>query len=170
MTFPTASITISLAASWMGSHHGLEAALILVALLAVTALVLWTADRLSHNKNAESDTAGDTEQGPAEDACGDTCCDAHSVCPSQMLLDGDSGGKCEITYYDDEELDSYRGRKAADYSPDDIDRFRDVLYTLLPSDLMGWQRSLKRRSIAMPDPIHDEFIMLYNEHSGKGQQ
>lgn len=78
--------------------------------------------------------------------------------------------KCEITYYDDEELDSYRDRKAADYSPDDIDRFRDVLYTLLPSDLMGWQRSLKRRGIAMPDPIHDEFIMLYNEHSGKGQQ
>ncbi len=169
MTFHIASITISLTASWMGSHHGIEAALILVALLAATALVLWTADRLSHNSNSESKSDSDTAAG-TDEACGDSCCEAHSVCPSQMLLEGDADGKCEITYYDDEELDNYRGREAADYSPDDTDRFRDVLYTLLPSDLMGWQRSLKRRGITMPDAIHDEFIMLYNEYSGKGQQ
>lgn len=164
---------ITAAASPASSHHGLSAVVTLVVLLVVTGLVLWIADKLGRKDSA--DTEGNTgnaiaQSGTADTGCDEACCNSQSVCPSHMLLEGETGTKCEITYYDDEELDAYRGKGSSGYTPDEIDRFRDVLYTLLPADLMGWQRSLKRRGITMPDAIHDEFIMLYNEHSGTAQQ
>ena len=158
---------------WASSHHGLEAAAILVALLVATGVVLWLTDKAGRRHGADDN--GDTATEPTDcgatagNACSDSLCSAESVCPSHLLLEGTESGKGEIIYYDDEELDAFKGREPASYTPDEEERFRDVLYTLLPADLMGWMRSLKRRGIAMPQAIHDEFIMLYNEHTGAAQ-
>ena len=165
----TIVLTINILDGWLGNHHGIAAALVLLAALLLMGAVIYAADRLGSRKGG--DEAGpDTQQEPEPlaTACTDACCGVNEVCPSQMILDGESG-RCEVVYYDDEELDAYRGRDAADYTPAEVDQFRDVLYTLLPADLMGWQRSLKRRGIVMPQPIHDEFIMLYNERRPGGQ-
>lgn len=166
----TMFLTIDIFSGWLSGHHGIAAALVLLAALLAVGAVLYAADRLGRSKGgseAESGTQPESEPSAA-DTCTDACCGVNEVCPSQMILEGESG-RCEVVYYDDEELDAYRGRAAADYTPAEVDQFRDVLYTLLPSDLMGWQRSLKRRGIAMPQPIHDEFIMLYNERQPGGQ-
>ena len=156
-------LTISILGGWLDGHRGIAAALVLLAALLAVAAVLYVADRLCRrNDGAEAEPEAQHESAAADAGCTDACCGLNEVCPSQMILDGESG-RCEVVYYDDEELDAYGARDAADYTPAEVDQFRDVLYTLLPADLMGWQRSLKRRGIVMPQPIHDEFIMLYNE-------
>lgn len=132
----------------------MTAILILLALLAAVGLPLWLLDR-RHRQS------GDVEPVVIpEDSCSDDCCTTHEVCPSQTLLQG--VGEPAV-YYEDEHLDRFAGRDAADYTEADIEEFRDILYTLIPSDRLGWCKSLKKRGIVMPSPIHDEFIMLVNE-------
>ena len=53
------------------------------------------------------------------------CCGAHAVC-EKGLKKADP----HIEYFNDEELDSYKGKRAEDYSDEEIDAFREVLYTL----------------------------------------
>ncbi len=163
----TMFLTISILGSWLDGHHGIAAALVLLAALLAVGAVLYAADRLGRRRAGGAAEEEQPSPEATESACTDACCGLNEVCPSQMILEGESG-RCEVVYYDDEELDAYRGRDAADYTPAEVDQFRDVLYTLLPADLMGWQRSLKRRGIVMPQPIHDEFIMLYNERHTAG--
>ena len=65
-----------------------------------------------------------------------------------------------IEYYDDEELDRFRGRPSDGYTDDEVREFADVLYTLRPDDVAGWSRSLVLRGVNLPDPLKDELIML----------
>jgi len=50
-----------------------------------------------------------------------------------------------------------------DYTATELEQWRDVLYTLQPADRLGWERSIKRRGIVMPQPIRDELLMLLQE-------
>ena len=52
----------------------------------------------------------------------------------------------------------------ADGAAAEIEEFRQVLYTLIPSDVFGWGASLTRRRIALPDPLRDEWIMLCEDN------
>ena len=82
------------------------------------------------------------------------------MCERDSLLAGVSP---EAVYYDDEELDAFRGRSPESYSPEETEMFRDVMLTLLPDDVAGWGRSLQLRGIEMPEPVRDEFLMLAAE-------
>lgn len=66
----------------------------------------------------------------------------------------------EIEYYDDEQLDSYRGRAADNYSDDEAEEFREVLYTMRPDETRGWSRSLTLRGIEVPNQVKDELLMM----------
>lgn len=131
------------------------ASAILILILVAVGLPLWLYDRKHHR----GDDGNDEPVVPASD-CTDDCCTTHEVCPSQTLLEGLG---TPAVYYEDEHLDQYAGRAADGYSDDEIEEFRDILYTLIPTDRMGWCKSLKKRGITMPAPIHDEFLMLINE-------
>lgn len=98
------------------------------------------------------------EQPDAES--GDECCGMHITCEKDSLLASVSE---EIQYYDDEELDAFKGRSADDYSENEIEQFRDVLITLLPEDIAGWGRSIQLRGISLPDTIRDELLMIVAE-------
>ena len=63
-------------------------------------------------------------------------------------------------YYDDEELDSFRGRRSDEYNDEEATMFAEVLETLRPNEVRPWSRSLIVRGINMPDQIKDEFIAL----------
>ncbi len=71
--------------------------------------------------------------------------------------------KEEVDYYDDEELDRFRGMEADAYTDEDVEAFREVLYTMLPTDVEGWTQSLQQRCIQMPSAIRDEVIMILEE-------
>lgn len=123
--------------------------------------VLWLLDR----RNRDRDKAGNLIAAPVvkpEQSCADESCGLNEVCPSDRLLQGEL---CEATYYDDEELDGFRGRCCDDYTDIELEQWRDVLYTLQASDLMGWERSIKRRGIVLPSAIRDELLMLLQEQS-----
>ena len=64
----------------------------------------------------------------------------------------------QIEYYNDEELDRFRGKDASAYSETEIDEFRDILYTMRDDEVAGWgaqpatarrppARRIERRSI-----------------------
>lgn len=66
----------------------------------------------------------------------------------------------EIEYYDDEELDVFRGRPSDQYNDDEVEQFSQVLYTLQPQEVKPWGRSLTLRGIQLPDQIKDEYINM----------
>ena len=65
-----------------------------------------------------------------------------------------------IVYYDDEELDAFRGRPSDSYTDEETQQFAEVLETLRSDEVKPWGRSLILRGINMPDGIKDEFIMM----------
>lgn len=135
---------------------------IFVAMVAV-GVVLYLLD-LRSRKNEPQESA---PEAPKVADCDADCCSTHEVCPSEMMLEGCNA---EIVYFDDEELDAFKGRAADAYTPEEEEQFRDVLYTLLPADLLPWEQSMKKRGIILPSAIRNEFVMLYAEQQNKPQR
>lgn len=66
----------------------------------------------------------------------------------------------EVEYYDDEDLDVFKGRPSDGYTDEEAERFGDVMLTMRQDEVAGWARSLALRGINPPDQIKDEMIML----------
>ena len=66
----------------------------------------------------------------------------------------------EIEYYDDEELDRFRGRQSNQYTDEEAEEFANILYTMQPQEAKGWNRSLVLREINVPNQIKDELITM----------
>ncbi|WP_455496793.1 phospholipase [Coprobacter sp.] len=88
------------------------------------------------------------------------CCGMHEICEKESLLAAVSK---EIEYYDDEELDRFKGKNSDCYNTDEISEFREVLYTLRSEEVAGWVRSLQLRGIELPDPLKDEVLLIIGE-------
>lgn len=88
------------------------------------------------------------------------CCGAHEVCEKDSLLAALSK---QIEYYNDEELDRFRGREGDEYTPEETDEFRDVLYTMRSDEVAGWVRSLQLRMVNLPDEVKDEVFLIVGE-------
>lgn len=88
------------------------------------------------------------------------CCGQHEVCERDSLL---AAASKEIEYYDDEELDAYRGRRGYDYSEKEVEEFRYVLYTMREGEVAGWMRSLQLRQVELPDELKDEVLLIIGE-------
>ncbi|MCM1076921.1 MAG: phospholipase [Bacteroides sp.] len=129
-------------------------ALIILAVTVVTGLLLW----LTHRPDsAEAEDNAATSSGSEES--GEVCCGLHAVCEKGLSPDG------EPVYFDDEELDRFAGRQPDEYTEDEEEEFREVLYTLIPSDIYPWGVSLTRRNVALPSALRDEWLMMVNEMS-----
>ncbi len=134
-------------------------ALIILAALVLVGALCYMHQCLADRKAASpAATAGDADPAPAAEQ--GECCGMHITCEKDSLLAAVSS---EVEYYDDEELDAYRGRSADEYDDDEIEQFRDVLLTLLPDDIAGWGRSLQLRGITMPAAVRDELLMIVAE-------
>ena len=86
------------------------------------------------------------------------CCGQHEVCEKDSLLAAVSR---DIEYYNDEELDRFRGRET--YTEEETEEFRDILYTMRDDEVAGWVRSLQLRQICLPDDIKDEVFLIIGE-------
>ena len=137
-----------------------ETLLILAAFLALGLLTLALMEWRERKRKKDNPQADRMIRVPVDEQC----CGRHLVCEHESLLTS----KPEIVYYDDEELDAFAGRDSLAYTPDEEEQWRDVLYTLQPSDLLGWGQSIKHRGLVMPASIQAEFLQLATEHrSGK---
>ena len=111
--------------------------------------VLWALDR-RHRSDVEPEPATEPEQ----------CCGMHITCERDSLLANVSDS---IEYFDDEELDRFRGRPADDYTAAEEDEFRDVLLTLQPDDIAAWGRSIQLRGIELPAAVREELLLIVAE-------
>lgn len=137
------------------------AALIILAAMVATGVLLWLLDR--RHPQADAPAAAGEERREREErveAQQEECCGMHITCEKDSLL---TAMAKEIEYYDDEELDAYRGTAADSYTADAIEQFRDVLLTLRPEEIAPWARSIQLRGIELPSPVRDELLMIVAE-------
>ena len=69
--------------------------------------------------------------------------------------------------HDDEELDRFRGHSSDGYSEEEIEEFREVMYTCKEDEVAGWSRSLQLRGIELPDELKDELFLIVGERRFK---
>ncbi len=130
----------------------------IVALYILLALIVaGTVLRLLHRadtvtENDSSQATADTEQ--------EECCGMHITCERDSLL---SAVSTDIEYFDDDELDRFKGTDPQAYTPAQIEEFRDILLTLLPDDIAPWARSLQLRGIELPASVRDELLLIVAE-------
>ena len=127
---------------------------ILLALVATGAVLYFLHRRDLKRMTPEQREQADRKVEPEE------CCGMHVTCERDSLLASVSP---EIEYYDDEELDRYRGTAPDEYSDEAIEEFRNVLLTLLPTDIAGWARSIQLRGIELPTPVREELLLIVAE-------
>ena len=106
-----------------------------------------TGKELDITSEKEHDHSSDTSE---------VCCGAHEICEKDLSLDNN------FEYYDDEELDAYKGRNSEKYEEVEIEEFREILYTMHETDVAGWLKSLQLRGIELPDELKDEAFILVN--------
>ena len=83
------------------------------------------------------------------------CCGAHAICEKGLKKITE-----KIDYFDDEELDRFRGVPSDTYKDEEIDLFREVLYTLRPEEINDWLISLEQREIALPEILRQEALEM----------
>ena len=92
------------------------------------------------------------------------CCGTHAVCEKEQMI---RALRQQIVYFNDEELDAYRGVAADDYDDEALDAFRDVLYTMDPAEIEDWLKSLELRTVALPSALKEETCMLIAEQRAR---
>lgn len=140
----------------------MKGALIILAALMLTGLVLY----LLHRRDVKRGTDLPPTMGPMpdrkqdEDGDDSACCGMHITCEKDSLLAVVSD---KIEYFDDEELDAFAGRDPESYTEAETEQFRDVLLTLLPTDIAPWARSIQLRGIQLPPVVREELLMIVAE-------
>lgn len=136
----------------------MKGALWILAATVLTGLVLYLV--YGRRANPADDIVADT---PSDDTVSDRpegCCGLHLVCEKGSVV---SVTDKQALYYADEELDRYSGIAADGYTPEQIDEFRDVLYTLRPEEIAGWAKSIEIRGITLPSTVYQEMLSLVAE-------
>ena len=108
---------------------------------------------LSHKK-------GEDEEPLKEGVSCNTCNGENTKCEQECMMEAATK---DVEYYDDEELDAFKGRASNCYSDEEVEQFSDVLYTMKPEEVAGWSRSLILRGINLPDQLKDEVINFLSE-------
>lgn len=108
---------------------------------------------VSHKKGEEEKTL-------REGVSCNTCSGENTKCEQECMMEAATK---EIEYYDDEELDRFKGRPADEYTDEEVEDFAEVLYTMKPKEVAGWSRSLILRGINLPNQLKDEVIGFLNE-------
>ena len=130
--------------------------IILIGILVIVGMgvIVGASTLISRHNSTEPDVVA-----PAAGDC-TTCSGINDDCEQTCMMEAATK---EVEYYDDEELDKYRGRDSADYTDNEAEEFAEVFYTMRPSDVPGWNRSLILRQINLPNQLKDEVIMVIND-------
>lgn len=121
----------------------------LLAIAGIAFLTTWLGQVFKSKKaeNVEEEVASE----PMEE-----CCGAHEICETDLLNKLSE----EIIYYEDEDLDAYKNYEENDYTDEQIDEFREVLYSLKEKEIEGWLKSLQLRKIELPSIIKSELVFM----------
>ncbi len=145
----------------------MKGAFVIFCAMVVIGIVLYLTDIFYYRKKRDRSplppsapaSAENADAMPPEASEGEVCCGMHAVCEKTNL----SPVSDEIVYYDDEELDRFRGRDAKSYSEEESDEFRDVMLTMRPEEVAGWSRSLQLRGVILPEDVREELLMIVSD-------
>lgn len=116
--------------------------------LGLTGLLILVA-LFTYMTRRKSKEAEDIVAPPAE------CCGAHAICEKGLKK-----ANPNIDYFDDEELDAYKQIPADAYTDEQIEAFREVMYTLRPEEVEDWLISLEKRELQLPEILRPEAFEL----------
>ena len=120
--------------------------IILAAILAFIITGFFLLNRFYRNRVVTDDHHHDHE---GEDG---VCCGRHSNCSK--------GYDSNNLYFDDDELDAYKGKKAEEYTEEEIEEFRNILFTMQRNEVDTWVKCLQTRGIEIPQEIKDEILLI----------
>ncbi|PKQ63350.1 hypothetical protein [Labilibaculum manganireducens] len=126
--------------------------ILLIALVGIAGIALLTTYL---GQRWKSKNGGDVESKISAEPI-EECCGAHEICETDLI----NRMSEEIIYYEDEELDAYKSFEENDFNDDQIDEFREVLYSLKENEMEGWLRSLELRKIELPSIIKSEVVFM----------
>ena len=129
--------------------------LILIGIILGLAVVLALATWLSNRYGKKDNTPETPQADPPLD-----CCGAHEVCEFEAMRQTPE----KVLYFEDEELDRFQGIASDQYADEQIDEFRDVMYTLESDELKKWLVSIERRNIQLPLILRQEAVQLIAEN------
>lgn len=133
---------------------------ILVVGLIVLTLAAMIIGQIYYHRINKKIEKGELEKVPEVVSVDAECCGQHETCERDSLLAAVSKG---IEYYDDEELDRFRGRPSDSYIDEEVEEFREVMFTCKDDEVAGWCRSLQLRGIELPDELKDELFLIIGE-------
>ncbi|MBQ2196269.1 MAG: hypothetical protein II407_04965 [Prevotella sp.] len=90
------------------------------------------------------------------DSCA-TCNGENDKCEQECMMEAATK---PIEYFDDEELDAFKGRSSDSYTDEEVEQFSYVLNTMPQEEIRDWCRSLHLRGIEIPDQLKDEVYMM----------
>lgn len=89
-----------------------------------------------------------------------SCSGGSEKCEQECMMEA---AVKEIEYFDDEELDAYKGRRSDSYTDEEAEQFAEVLYTMKAEEVAEWNRSLILRGINLPDQVKDEVMCFLSD-------
>lgn len=127
--------------------------IILIGILAIVGMgvIVGASTLISRHNSTEPDVVA-----PAAGDCA-TCNGINDDCEQTCMMEAATK---EVEYYDDEELDRFKGKESGEYTDDEAEEFSEVLYTMRPDEAKGWNRSLILRGINVPNQIKDDLITM----------
>ncbi len=123
-----------------------------VPVAAITVLIIL----LLYHIGRKSDSPEEKSIPPENESCenGGICnCGPGDMCEKQLRK-----LNATIIYFEDEELDRFKHKPDDHYTEDEIESFRDVLYTLQQNEIEEWLTSLEKREIELPDVLKQEVL------------
>ena len=133
---------------------------ILIISLFILATIAFILGYFRNRKIQEKIDKGELDSFPEVEEINTECCGQHEICEKDSLLAAVSK---TIEYYDDEELDEFAGMSSNTYTDEQVDKFREVFYTMQDIEVAGWNRSLQLRGINLPDQLKDEVLLVVGE-------
>lgn len=126
------------------------------AVVLVLLIILYRLDRWNRTRGLIQEQA----MQPRQDIPAGECCGKHAVCEKQKLAEARLRS---AQYFDDEELDQFIGRKPDQYTDQEVEEFRYVLYTMRQDEVREWTECLQARDIELPDELKEECYSMMNE-------
>ena len=118
--------------------------------------VLFYLDRWNKTRGLNQEQA----QQPEPEIPAGECCGKHAVCEKQKLAEARLRS---AQYFDDEDLDRFKGRSSDGYTDQEVEEFRYVMYTMQQEEVREWMECLQAREIELPDELKEECYSMMNE-------
>ena len=126
------------------------------AVVLVLLIILYRLERYNRTRKLSPDQ---TEQPEPAIPAGE-CCGKHAVCEKQKLAEARLRS---AQYFDDEDLDRFKGRTSDGYTDQEVEEFRYVMYTMQQNEVREWMECLQAREIELPDELKEECYSMMNE-------